>query len=683
MRIDDLHHGELLELDDRSGVIRFAGRRALLLDAVALGILREYLVDNFGRAAARVVLTQFGFAHGWRMAEAMREAFQWANSEEWRGAGARIHALGGLFCAQPGCEDVLAETGATVLASYEAEQHLLHFGRSDSPVCWTICGLMSGYTSYTTGMEIYVIEGAHQQVCVFHPRGPLWGHGPGPGGLGRFGQHQTAERRCGGVDAKVSDLVSVFHWEQGREAGDEGHGLEQQAGHAAARPLEMHCDTAVHGALDAALGERWTTEITKQSLELLGVVGPHGGGCMDRESLMLPEQVGPTRARGGGPGWDPDSCGRLLGASGQEQVIRGGVGMTHCELLDPARDGLGERITERPWLTVALRHVRVYAGTRLVAPSLEPRALVRIEPPESAAPTESEGNMPPLSISLHNVSGEVRPDDHVLLAWSHKDGVEFLSRTIRVEYLAGLFMAGDPDDAALSADTRLIVPPGDDGLTQVSSEPDESALLSIQGRSVEMLPSGKTPRDMKRQFRVGDLLFRPPPLKAGEPVAWSVVAPPRYRPGSADPVAASGHDRNNGWWGFETELLGTAVVTMEEIDRLQSLGPDELANLNVGDNLILIQAGHLKPANLGLEYLLIGLSDRARVSKEKPAAVVPVDPVPWLHTCYVRGALPAKIGAPHVVEVDPPILSPPPLGRVHVYRRSPGLARVWSVDEAQ
>jgi transcriptional regulator with PAS, ATPase and Fis domain len=45
-----------------------------------------------------------------------------------------------------------------LLACYEAEQHLLHFGRSDSAVCWTICGLMSGYLSHTAGEEIYVLE---------------------------------------------------------------------------------------------------------------------------------------------------------------------------------------------------------------------------------------------------------------------------------------------------------------------------------------------------------------------------------------------------------------------------------------------------------------------------------------------------------------------------------------------
>lgn len=158
MRAEDLHHKELLELDPDGGVIRFAGQRALLLDAVAMGVLRQYLVDNFGLTAARAVLTQFGFAHGWRMAAAMKNAFRWASDEEWRHAGPRIHTLGGLFRIGPGSEDPLTKKGAMLLASYEAEQHLLHFGRSDSPVCWTICGLTSGYVSHTTGKEIYVLE---------------------------------------------------------------------------------------------------------------------------------------------------------------------------------------------------------------------------------------------------------------------------------------------------------------------------------------------------------------------------------------------------------------------------------------------------------------------------------------------------------------------------------------------
>ncbi|MBN1606284.1 MAG: sigma-54-dependent Fis family transcriptional regulator [Polyangiaceae bacterium] len=158
MHANELDHRELLELDPEGGVIRFAGQRALLLDAVAMGLLRKYLAENFGLAAARAVLTQFGFAHGWRLAEAMQAEFQWDSEEDWRRAGTRIHALEGLFRVEPRNRSFVSKEGVMVVASYEAEQHLLHFGRSDVPVCWTICGLTSGYISRSHGREIYVLE---------------------------------------------------------------------------------------------------------------------------------------------------------------------------------------------------------------------------------------------------------------------------------------------------------------------------------------------------------------------------------------------------------------------------------------------------------------------------------------------------------------------------------------------
>jgi len=158
MRTNDLQHSELLELDPEGGLIRFAGQRALLLDATAMGLLRKYLVDNFGLTAARTVLTQFGFAHGWRMAEALHEEFKWANPADWLRAGLRIHALEGLFHVPLDSDGPLSEDGVTIAASYEAEQHLLHFGRADVAVCWTVCGLMSGYATHVAGKEIFVLE---------------------------------------------------------------------------------------------------------------------------------------------------------------------------------------------------------------------------------------------------------------------------------------------------------------------------------------------------------------------------------------------------------------------------------------------------------------------------------------------------------------------------------------------
>src|SRR6185503_21355169 len=96
MRARDLDLRELLSFEPGGGPLRFAGERALLLDAVALGLLRKLLIDTLGDTVARGLLTRFGFSHGWRTAEAMRTAFPWDDEDEWRHAGGRLHALQGL-----------------------------------------------------------------------------------------------------------------------------------------------------------------------------------------------------------------------------------------------------------------------------------------------------------------------------------------------------------------------------------------------------------------------------------------------------------------------------------------------------------------------------------------------------------------------------------------------------------
>jgi DNA-binding NtrC family response regulator len=158
MRVEDLNISELLEFDSDQGVVRFAGQRAVIIDTTANGNLRKELVNQFGFTTARAILTRFGFVQGWRMADAMQDLFQWESETDWHHACGRIHMLGGMYRLGP-CEDEsLTGDGLTLVDSYEAEQHLAHMGRSDSGVCWTICGLTSGYLSRALGKEIYVLE---------------------------------------------------------------------------------------------------------------------------------------------------------------------------------------------------------------------------------------------------------------------------------------------------------------------------------------------------------------------------------------------------------------------------------------------------------------------------------------------------------------------------------------------
>ena len=160
MRASDLDLKELLQFEPDGGILRFANERVLLLDAVALGILRRELIELLGASGARAVLTRFGYAHGWRTAENLRSGFPWDTDDEWRHAGGRLHTLQGLVRVQsPGPRDGSRPIGDSIWHdSYEAEQHLLHLGTSDEPVCWTLTGFASGYLSRAHGTEIYCLE---------------------------------------------------------------------------------------------------------------------------------------------------------------------------------------------------------------------------------------------------------------------------------------------------------------------------------------------------------------------------------------------------------------------------------------------------------------------------------------------------------------------------------------------
>ncbi len=162
MRATDLDLRELLSFEPGGGVIRFGGERVLLFDAVALGILRRELIDSVGVTVTRGILTRFGYAHGRRVAETLRSAFAWDSEEEWRIAGGRLHMLQGhVVIEQPATP---ASPGPAPFVesiwhdSYEADQHLLHLGQADEPVCWTLAGFASGYLSLANGREVYCVE---------------------------------------------------------------------------------------------------------------------------------------------------------------------------------------------------------------------------------------------------------------------------------------------------------------------------------------------------------------------------------------------------------------------------------------------------------------------------------------------------------------------------------------------
>ena len=166
MRATDLDLRELLEFEPKGGVIRFAGDRALLFNTVALGLLRRELVETLGLTTARGILTRFGYAHGWRTADALRQHFDWDSEHEWQLAGGRVHQLQGFLVYEPvpRAPGELPKGFASSVwrDSYEAHEHLEHLGPSTEPVCWTLTGFASGYLSRVAGRRILCFE----EKCV-------------------------------------------------------------------------------------------------------------------------------------------------------------------------------------------------------------------------------------------------------------------------------------------------------------------------------------------------------------------------------------------------------------------------------------------------------------------------------------------------------------------------------------
>jgi DNA-binding NtrC family response regulator len=169
-RLDDrrprtLHLAELLDFRPDQGIIRLHEQRVVILSAAAMGLLRKELVDTLGLQTARRVLLRFGFADGYHDAVSMRDRSQWSTPLDGLRAGAMLHTLEGIVRAEVRKIEFDESTGRFDEEvdwddSYEAEQHVHHYGKGASPVCWSLVGYSSGYASACLGKEIYFRETA-------------------------------------------------------------------------------------------------------------------------------------------------------------------------------------------------------------------------------------------------------------------------------------------------------------------------------------------------------------------------------------------------------------------------------------------------------------------------------------------------------------------------------------------
>jgi len=220
-QMDDhrLQLAELLDFRPDEGIIRLHEQRVVILSAAAMGLLRKELIETLGSETARRLLMRFGFADGYHDAVSLRDRGAWSNPIDGLRTGAVVHTLEGIVRADLTSLDFDPQTGrfeaeAEWHDSYEAEQHVHHYGTSEQPVCWSLVGYVSGYASACCEREIYFREssciGQGKKLCTIVGRDAAsWGDDIAPlredfqsKGLG-----QEVERLRSAVQRRMQELA--------------------------------------------------------------------------------------------------------------------------------------------------------------------------------------------------------------------------------------------------------------------------------------------------------------------------------------------------------------------------------------------------------------------------------------------------------------------------------------------
>lgn len=181
MKATDFDLRRELLLNNDTGVATFRDSRVVVMDAGALGLLRNNLQTELGWEKARSFFLRFGYGQGYSDFQQMKSKFTFDTEMDLLASGPVIHTWEGIVSARPTEVRFDRKTGdfffrGRWINSYEAEQYLCFNEPSKEPVCWSLVGYASGWSTAFFGKPLLAIEptcaGKGDEECGFVIQSP-------------------------------------------------------------------------------------------------------------------------------------------------------------------------------------------------------------------------------------------------------------------------------------------------------------------------------------------------------------------------------------------------------------------------------------------------------------------------------------------------------------------------------
>lgn len=163
----DFNLSKEIQFDFEQGITSFRDSRLLILDANAIGLLRQNMIEELGVERARRFFFRLGYQNAYSDFMQANISYEFDNEFELLKVGPVIHTWEGKVKSAPVAFDYNRAEGRFRYEglwknSYEAEQHLSYNEIATEPTCWLSMGYASGWATGFFGKRLICIE----QQCV-------------------------------------------------------------------------------------------------------------------------------------------------------------------------------------------------------------------------------------------------------------------------------------------------------------------------------------------------------------------------------------------------------------------------------------------------------------------------------------------------------------------------------------